>query len=85
MADVLITGAASGLGRSLALEGHRRGHRLWLVDVSEAVGDVATQTGGVSLVADLSDPSVYEPIAAWAPDVDVVINNAGIAVKAPFH
>jgi short-subunit dehydrogenase len=81
---ILITGAASGLGRSLALEAHRRGRKTWLVDISPAVADVARTTGGESLVADLSDPSSYARIVSWAPDIDILINNAGIAIKAPF-
>jgi uncharacterized protein len=84
MAHILITGAAAGLGASLAREGTRRRHQLSLVDISPAVERVAEQLGGRSLVADLADPATPEAIYAWAPDVDVVINNAGMATRAMF-
>lgn len=85
MPQILITGAAAGLGRALAREAHRRGHRLALVDISPGVQEVAEETKGSALVLDLADPDAAARIAHWAPDVDVLINNAGIALKGPFH
>jgi uncharacterized protein len=85
MSHLLITGAAGGLGRSLAIEAHRRGHQLSLVDVSAGVADVAAATGARYLELDLAGRRAPDDIVAWAPDVDVVINNAGVAVKGAFR
>lgn len=85
MAVILITGAAAGLGRALAFEARRRGHQLALVDRSPDVHTVAEETGARALVVDLADPSAVDEIAAWAPQIDVLVNNAGIAVKGAFH
>lgn len=85
MQKILITGAASGLGRALALEAHRRGHFVYLADVSPDVRQVATESAGESLVVDLAEADAAERIHAWAPDIDVLINNAGIALKGAFH
>lgn len=83
--EILITGAASGLGEALALEAHRRGHRVHLTDVSPAVEKVAARVGGRHLIVDLSERGAAEKIAAWAPNVDVIVNNAGVAAKADFQ
>jgi short-subunit dehydrogenase len=84
MAHLLITGAASGLGAALAREGAARGHRLSLVDISPAVDDVARETGGRATIVDLADRAAAKTIYAWAPDADVLVNNAGIAASSPF-
>jgi short-subunit dehydrogenase len=55
------------------------------VDVNPRIAEVAAETGARYLVADLSDRHQLDEVAAWARDIDVVINNAGVAAKAPFH
>lgn len=85
MPAMLITGAASGLGKHLAQEARTRGYDLYLVDVSPMVAEVAAETSARYLVADLIERATFDRIASWAPDIDVLINNAGIATKAPFH
>ena len=85
MARILITGAAAGLGRALAQEAHRRGHDLSLVDVSPKVEAVARDINAKAFVCDLASADAATQVTAWAPDVDVLINNAGVALKGPFH
>ena len=85
MSRILITGAAAGLGRALAHEAHKRGHDLALVDISPAVETVARDTSARALVVDLAAADATARVASWAPDVDILINNAGIALKGPFH
>lgn len=86
---VLVTGAAGGLGRALALGFAREGARLILADL-KAEGLAGTkklieQEGGQASVHRV-DLSVESDIHAFANDVlaahdsiDVLINNAGLA------
>lgn len=84
-----ITGAASGIGRALALELAQRGTNCFLVDV-DGVGLLSTaaevQTHGVAVyveVCDLTDKGQVAAACCRALDecggVDLLINNAGIA------
>ncbi|MGI8645245.1 MAG: SDR family NAD(P)-dependent oxidoreductase [Nocardioides sp.] len=89
---VAITGAASGIGRGLALELARRGSSLALSDVDEAgLADTVTrvEAGGVREVrADRVDVADRAAMAAYASTVaehfgrvNVVVNNAGVSVS----
>ncbi len=66
---VLITGAASGIGRATALEAHAEGAQLLLADVDDAAGEalaqeIAGQGGTASYVTcDVTDEAVVE--GAW--------------------
>jgi NAD(P)-dependent dehydrogenase (short-subunit alcohol dehydrogenase family) len=87
----VITGAASGIGRSLALRLARHGCPVALVDVDgTALEETATQLGGRSLTRtlDVRDAQAVgelaAEVAAWAPaPLGAVFNNAGIALAAP--
>ena len=95
-AAVAITGAASGIGRALAIELAGRGADLALADRDEGgLQTVAAEIAGTSRRkvslhrVDVSDP---EAIAAFAreaiaahPSLNVVINNAGVALLGQFH
>ena len=93
-AAVAVTGAASGIGRALAIELAARGADLALADRDEA--------GLASLAAEIADKvkvsthrvDVGEPaqIAAFAhaaiashPSLNIVVNNAGVALLGQFH
>ncbi|KAK1761857.1 NAD(P)-binding protein [Phialemonium atrogriseum] len=99
---VLITGASSGIGRSTALEFARASPdelRLVLVarrtdKLNEIATEIAKTVGqGVqvfSLTLDVSDPveacSIMDKLPAEFRDIDVLVNNAGLAkgaAKAP--
>jgi short-subunit dehydrogenase len=84
----LITGAASGIGRAMAVALAREGTRLFLVDINESglanVADELRQQGVEIIIrpCDVSRPeevsvTVAEILAKWQ-GVDILINNAGI-------
>lgn len=83
MKHVLITGAGSGIGRALAIEADRHGHRLTLVGRrAPALEATAAQlTGSVHVLpADITTPEGRARIAqalATGP-LDILVNNAGI-------
>ena len=77
----LITGAASGIGRAVALQFDREGATLHLVDRDGALlAEVADQTGGSgsneASVVDLAEPSQLSELAARTGRVDVLVNCA---------
>lgn len=90
-----ITGAASGIGRALAVELARRGCDLALADRDEAglqdvAGDIA-KAGQRKVTVhrlDVSDPTQITAFAAAAgtahPTLNILINNAGVALLGEF-
>ena len=87
---VLLTGAASGLGRALAVRLGALGATLALID-RDGAGAARTLeesgAGGVALEADLAHPGATEAAAveAWAAldGIDILVNNAGISGSGP--
>jgi 3-oxoacyl-[acyl-carrier protein] reductase len=86
---VLVTGAAAGLGRALALGFGREGAELILLDVNEAgLKETASQLSAIGVTSafqafDLSDETAITDFAASFSSrhdrLDVLINNAGLA------
>jgi NAD(P)-dependent dehydrogenase (short-subunit alcohol dehydrogenase family) len=85
----LVTGATSGLGKAIALRLARDGMKVIVVGRDAARGaavvdQIEAAGGRASFVAvDLSDPSAIAKLAEDVGPVDVLVNNAGIAVWAP--
>ncbi len=85
----LVTGAASGIGRALALALAREGAELFLIDRDEAgLADVtrAAQGLGVSVTArlcDLTQPAeitaAVAAVLAGGGALHILVNNAGVA------
>jgi NAD(P)-dependent dehydrogenase (short-subunit alcohol dehydrogenase family) len=83
---ILITGAAGGLGRALALACAGAGARLVLADLDESGAQaIAAETGGRAAVVDLGDPA---SVAALGADIAAregvlhgLANNAAIATN----
>jgi NAD(P)-dependent dehydrogenase (short-subunit alcohol dehydrogenase family) len=92
---VLITGAASGIGRATALQLAREGASLFCVDVqaeaAEAVAKEAADLGATALacVCDVSSPaqvqSAVEACVARFGRLDALCNVAGILHMANTH
>jgi 3-hydroxybutyrate dehydrogenase len=76
----MITGAASGIGRAITERFTDDGARVIAVDRdADRLGKVCADTGATPLVIDLSDiAGLPDAIADLAPDVDVLVNDAGI-------
>jgi short-subunit dehydrogenase len=92
-AAAAVTGAASGIGRALALELAARGADLALADRDQAgLTSVAEEIGSKQKVTthriDVGDPADVKAFAQAAiaahPLLNIVINNAGVALMGQF-
>ncbi|SIS51807.1 Short-chain dehydrogenase [Roseivivax lentus] len=86
--SVLITGAARGIGRALALALADAGSRVIAVDRDAPGAEaVARECGGLGLGCDVTDPAalarMVEAARGWAGRIDMAISNAGIARGEP--
>src|ERR1700730_10614937 len=85
----LVTGATSGIGRAVALQLARDGAEIVVHGRDGArgaeTGREITDAGGKAsfAAADLGDAADVQWLASEAGDVDILINNAGIALFAP--
>ena len=90
-----VTGAASGIGRALAIELAARGCDLAIADRDEAgLAAVAAELGksGRKVTThrlDVSEPAQIQEFAGAAtsehPGLNIVINNAGVALLGQFN
>ncbi|CCD94071.1 putative short-chain dehydrogenase [Bradyrhizobium sp. ORS 375] len=90
-----ITGAASGIGRALALEMAARGCDLAIADRDEAglasvAAELATSGRKITMYRlDVSDAPAIAQFAADAtaahPGLNILVNNAGVALFGAFH
>lgn len=90
---IVITGGSSGIGLATARRFLDEGSRVFLCGVDEeeverAVAELTTAGAVAGLVADVSREAdvegLVEAAIGWLGEIDILINNAGIAHKAPF-
>ena len=76
----LITGAARGIGRAIALELSAAGAEVLCCDLPGTSENerVAKEVGGQALFADVTKADDVEKLIADAGEIDILINNAGI-------
>ncbi len=79
----LVTGGASGIGAACVRRLATAGAKVLVVDQdAAAAASIAAETGGVAHSVDLAEPESVEQLD---PDVDVLVNNAGLQHVAPVH
>ncbi len=92
---VVVTGAGSGIGRSLAVLAARHGARVAISDVDAAglaeTADMVRQAGVQEAHTDKLDVRDRDAVRAYAAavaadlgGVDAVVNNAGVALNGDF-
>jgi 3-hydroxybutyrate dehydrogenase len=91
----IVTGAASGIGKEIALTFVREGARVVIADLNKAAADAAAaeiaEAGGqaISVAMDVSDEDavnrgIEEAIAAFGK-IDILVSNAGIQFIHPIE
>lgn len=88
MKTIAITGASSGLGRTLAASLAAEGHTIYALARTTAKLDelAANDPEHIKpLTMDITDSDAVQATFAGMPPLDVLINNAGIFHLSPFH
>ena len=91
----IVTGAASGIGKEIALTYARAGGKIAIADMNkvaaQAAADEITAAGGSAMAVamdvtneDQVNAAVAEVVAAWG-GVDVLVSNAGIQIVHPIE
>jgi len=83
---VLVTGAASGIGRALALALAARGAKVTAADINGAgANETAAQCAGEALTVDLAEagagPAMVDTLVARHGRLDAIFANAGIGYR----
>lgn len=85
---LVVTGAAQGIGRSVALRAAEEGGRVVFVDRADFVAEVAAEAVGGQTAAFTADLETYEGAAAsmrFAAEtfggIDILVNNVGGAIR----
>lgn len=81
----VVTGAARGIGRAIAVELASRGARLAICDLLDC-SETASLTGPDTITAslDITDGAALEQFFAGLPRIDILVNNAGMSIRRPL-
>lgn len=91
----IVTGAASGIGKEIALTFAREGAKVAIADVNKAAAQTAADeiigSGGSAMAVamdvtneDQVNAAVAEVVSAWG-GVDVLVSNAGVQIVHPVE
>ena len=81
----LVTGAGKGIGRQIVKALATHGAQVGALSRDQTdLDSLREETGCETLVADLADTAAARAAAERAGDVDLLVNNAGIALLQPF-
>ncbi len=77
----VVTGASGGIGAASAIRLAEAGFEVFLgARRAEALSEVAERCGGTALAVDVTDAASVARFAAAVETVDVLVNNAGLAI-----
>lgn len=77
--SALITGAARGIGAAIAEAFHTEGAQVIITDIDQNAGEAfAKSLDAPFFKLDVSDEANWQELERAYPEVDVVVNNAGI-------
>jgi L-xylulose reductase len=81
----LVTGAGKGIGREIAVMLHRFNAQVVAVSRTEAdLNGLQKEIGCETIAADLGNATEARRVAEQAGDIDLLVNNAAIAILEPF-
>ena len=82
---VLVTGAGKGIGREIAAMLHRFNARVVALSRTEAdLQNLQNEIGCETIVAELGDADAARKAAEQVGEIDLLVNNAAIAILEPF-
>lgn len=85
---ILITGASSGIGRATAIECSKMGAKCVITGRNEErlqeVYDLLEGDGHIQIIADLATAEGLEMLVAQVPELNGLVNNAGISNTKPI-
>ena len=88
-----VTGAASGIGKEIALEYVRAGAKVAIADINQAAADATAAEIGkdkaIGVAADVTDEAQVEAAVAKTikafGNIDILVSNAGIQIVHPLE
>ena len=92
MHSIFISGAAQGIGAAIATLFYQQGYKVGIYDINAVQAQKLAQQLGPQAKAGLLDVSNYSQwqqalneFQAWAGEINVLVNNAGILYSGAFE